>query len=76
MGQPYLYKQYCPVCDCRMDPNADHLKAEDGESVCSQECKDEHEQVHLRVPFEQVFPLLAETNEMLRRITIRPKASP
>lgn len=39
MSKPYLYKQYCPVCDNRMDPNADNLTAKDGEEVCSQECK-------------------------------------
>lgn len=73
MGQPYLHKQHCPVCDSRMDPNADNLKSADGESVCSKECRDEMDQKPVPPAMGAAFPMLAEANNMLRNISIGPK---
>ncbi len=39
MGTPWCYPMCCIECGARMDPNGDHLKDKEGESVCSEDCR-------------------------------------
>lgn len=47
MGEPWTYPNRCPICLTRWyegyEREVDPVKASDGETLCSPECRDEYE---------------------------------